>query len=328
MDNTPHVKTWQDFPEFYNNPVIQKLAKNEKWTVSTTKSPDPTKKVKMPIDMIAWMERQQIWGAAYDRGYNPLVDLQTVCNELPTATNNAYSLDALVDKIVVLDIEPKCPDTLKQKFLQLPYLYAERSMSGQGLHLIFNLPEYLLDKYPNAKKKQALKDDNGYYEILLCHMVTFTRDVLPPSQCTGSIDDFDNVFELLASQAKESKTGTHAIITDIETDMIPYYDELMDSLSNRQYGKTIEDFPQKGNKTGYNNSSFEFGMSGFYYRALKRLLTNNTYKDHTYTDEEKAIIVYNCTKEHLAYRPKHDEVRSGMPWLLYVASCLIAKSDD
>ena len=80
-----------------------------------------------------------IWGAAFDRGYNPLVDLETVCKTLPTAANNTYHLDALIDKIVVLDVEPKCPEEIKRQFLSLPYLYSETSMSGNGLHLIFNL---------------------------------------------------------------------------------------------------------------------------------------------------------------------------------------------
>jgi hypothetical protein len=265
---------------------------------------------------------------AFDRGYNPLVDLQTVCETIPTAINNAYYLDATIDNVVVMDVEPKCPEPLKQKFLQLPYLYGETSMSGKGLHLIFDCPKQLLEKYPNAAKKMSLQSSNGYYEILLNHMVTFTRNVIPVSECGADISAFENIFELLAADAKPpSGTGESITIDDIDTDSIPYHDELMEALKYQKYGKTIKDFPKNGATSGYDNSSYEFGMSGFYYRALKKLLPNNRYKDHDYTDEEKAIMVYECTSMHLEHRPKHDTARRGMPWLLFIAATLISKSD-
>ena len=75
-------------------------------------------------------------------------------------------------------------------------------------------------------------------------------------------------------------------------------------------------------------SKYEFGATGFYHRALTKLLNNNKYKDHEYTDEEKAVILYSVTSEKLPFREKHEQIRNNMPWLLYVATCLIAKSDD
>ena len=325
---TPNgMPTWEDFPQFYNNPVIKQLANNERWSVSTTKSPDPTKKNKMPIDMHAFITEQKVWGASFTRGYNPYVTLQTVCETIPNAINNAYYLDALIDKFVVLDVEPKCPDEIKRQFLAMPYLYGETSMSGNGLHLIFRLPEEIMNKYPNAQNKMTLQEENGYYEILLNHMVTFTRNVIAPSNIDNPITTFEEVFEYLAQEAKPSVTAQNVIVTDITEDDIPHYDLLQKQLSNLHYSKSLTDFPQKGSKTGYNNSSYEFGMSGFYYRALNSLLKDNTYKDHEYSDEEKAYIIYKRTTEELDYRPKHDELRSGMPWLLYIATCSIAKSD-
>lgn len=329
MSTQDKIPTWEDFPAFYENPIIKSIADKEKWTVSTTKIPEGVEnhqKTKMPIDMVAFMTESKIWGAKYDRGYNPLVDLKTLCQVIPSATNNAYYLDALTDGIVVLDIEPKCPSEIKTQFLKLPYLYAETSLSGYGLHLIFYLPKIILDKYPEARNKLSLKEENGYYEILLNHMVTFTRNALPPSKCEASIDDFEGVFESLASKAKPSQSAEHVVIDEIDIESIPYYDELMDKILPQKYAKTLQDFPQKGNKTGFDNSGYEFGMSNFYYRALQRLLIDGHYKDHTFTDEEKAIIVYQCVSQNIAYRPKHDETRENMPWLLYVATCLIARS--
>ena len=74
-------------------------------------------------------------------------------------------------------------------------------------------------------------------------------------------------------------------------------------------------------------SKYEFGMTGYYFRMLSKLIKNNQYKDHTYTDEEKAIILYKVISEKIPHRDKHDQMRNKMPWLLYIATSLIAKSD-
>lgn len=308
------IPTWRDFPEFYNNPFVKQIENIEKWTVSD--------KNKRPIDMHALIHEQKVWGMAFDRGYNPLVDLKTLCNTIPSATNNAYYLDALVDKYVVLDIEPKCPEHIKQKLMELPYVYGEISMSGKGVHLVFSLPENILNKYPDAQQKQALKEENGYYEILLNHMITFTRNALPPSTCREDISIFDNVFELLAMKAKPNASNDKQIaVTSIKKEDIPYFDTLIAPLRAQKYNKSAIDFKN-------DISKYEFAVTGFYHRALMQLLDDdNRYKDHQYTDEEKAVILYSITSEKIPYRPKHDQTRNDMPWLLFIATRLLSKSD-
>lgn len=306
------VKTWRDFPDFYNNPLIKRIADNQKWTVSD--------KDKRPIDMHALINNGKIWGMAFDRGYNPMVDLKTLCERLPTAANNAYYLDALEDHFVVLDIEPKCPDNIKQKLLELPYQFAETSMSGKGYHLLFDLPDMLIDKYPVVKEKLTLKEEHGNYEILLNHVVTFTRNALPPQEKAESWNAFLNVFELLATKAKSSSQTKTVDPVDIDIDEIPYSAQLLPALMAQRYGKTPADF--------YDDmSKYEFGMTGFYYRCLCKVLKDNKYKDHEYTDEEKAVIIYYLTSHHLPHREKHDQTRNNMPWLLYIAAQLIAKNE-
>lgn len=308
------IPTWRDFPDFYENTFIKNIANSEKWTVSD--------KDKRPIDMYALIHKNKVWGMAFDRGYNPLVDLKTLCETIPSATNNAYYLDALVDKYVILDIEPKCPDKIKQRLLELPYIYGEVSMSGKGIHLVFELPEKILDRYPDAKMKLALKEDHGYYEILLNHMVTFTRKMIQPSPCTENISTFENVFELLAMKAKPSTSTINSLeITEIDTDNIPHFNTLVSPLKFQNYNKSPDDFHN-------DMSKYEFGAAGFYYHALEKLLDNNKYKGHEYTDEEKAIILYSVIKEKIPFREKHEQVRNNMPWLLYIATRLIEKSDN
>lgn len=305
--------TWRDFPQFYNNPVIQRLASQENWTVSD--------KNKRPIDMHALIHEKQVWGAAFDRGYNPLVDLNTLCEAIPNATNNAYYLDASRDGIVVLDIEPSCPDNIKQLFMGLPYLYGEVSMSGRGIHLIFNLPNMIFARYPNAQTKVALKEEHGYYEILLNHMVTFTRNTLPPAEFKSDIAIFDNVFELLASQATKTIKAASVDAGSLSMDDIPYASVVVNVLKGQNYYKRLEDFKM-------DNSKYEYNMALFYHQRMERMLGKELkFKDHAYTQEERAVMIYELLKLKIAPRPKHETERNGMPWLLYITSTMIAKTD-
>ena len=309
---------WQNYPGFYQNPVIQRLAPLERWTVST--------KDKVPVDMYHLMyhfeDDHKIWGLSQKRGYNPMVDLATLCQTIPDAVNNTFYLDALEQKIVVLDVEPSCPEPLKLEFLKIPALYAELSMSGKGLHMIFDLPEDILNRYPDARIKQVLKHESGEYEILLNHLVTFTRNTIVQTNPTRSIDDFRNLFALLASKAKASTKSTDVDISGpLDPATIPGYSTIMMALRGRVYGKSKEkDFHN-------DNSRYEFGMAAYYYNCLNRMLTAGTYfKRENYTDEQIATIVYNILVEKLPPREKHNSERSGMPFLLYLVSEVMAKN--
>lgn len=305
-------KTWRNFPYFYNSAFVRKLAGNKKWTVSD--------KTKRPIDMRAWIDREEVWGVAWDRGYNPLVDLETLKNTIPNAVNNAYYLEAETDNYVVLDIEPKCPDVIKKEMLRLPYVYGEVSMSGNGIHLVFELPRDVWDKYPVVHNKLAIKEKHGYYEILLNHMVTFTRNNIEEPYNPKSLSEFEKVFETLASEAKESAIAKEITVEDISTDNIPMFNRIMNVMVSQNYRRKPEYFHG-------DMSKYEFGMASFYYHTLQRLLKNKQFSGIEYSDEQCAIILYELLKTKLEYRPKHDTQRSNMPWLLYVATQLIGKSE-
>lgn len=324
------IMTYEDFGEFYANPVIQQIANNKRWTVSTTKEVignDGKKKSKMPLDMYALINLEKVWGCAWDRGHHPLVDLKTVCETLPTARNNAYLLDATEDGFVVLDVEGACPEFLKKEFLKLPYKYGEISMSGHGLHLIFDLPKEILAKYPYAATKASMQSKDRDYEILMAdHFVTFTRNVLPPSTCELSIEDFEHIFESLCSIQRESIKAESVRVEDIDTSNIPKFDEITNELRQQEYGKTLEDFAYE-RRQGYDNSAYEHYLSRFYYTRLKKMLREAKYADLNYSDEDKALIIYTIASEKIPYREKHDETRAGMPWLLFLVTRMIAKTD-
>lgn len=258
-----------------------------------------------------------IAGAKYTDARS-LVTLDELRNALPTATNNAYYLDALVDNIIILDIEPKCPDDIKQELLKLPYIYGEISMSGKGYHLVFHLPDNFYN-FPVATQKVVMKEEHGYYEILLNHWVTFTRNMIAPAPQDAAKDNFEQFFAKIASVQKEVVRGV-IDVTDLEPDDFPFKDDILGLLMRQPYYKTISDFSD-------DHSRFEYAFIGFLYYKLRCILNVSRIKNaHNYTDTEKAWMLYLVAKERLPYRSKHDESRDGLPWLLYTAREVIART--
>lgn len=296
------------FAPFYTNDFVKAIQHNERWTVSD--------KNKMPIDIWCLITEQRISGAQCTDG-NSLADLDTVIKTLPKAANNTYYLDSLIDNIVVLDIEPTCPDDIKDMLLKLPYLYGEISMSGKGYHLVFPLPD-CFSEYPIAQNKTVMKEEHGYYEILLNHYITFTRNAIAPS--TKEMD-FEAVFRRLASEQKES-IRKNEFTLEIDSENIPFRDEIVQMLENQKYKKSLSDF--------FNDKSkFEYGYIGFLCFKLKQILSI-TYikKRHDYNDSEKAWLLYEAAKDVIPYREKHEETRNKLPWLLYLTHEVLAKNTD
>lgn len=307
------------FKSFYENPVIMSLANKQKWTVSDSD--------KRPIDMYDWKNKGIIHGALTNKGYNPYLTLDELCTLIPNASNNAFFLDALEDDIIILDIEPVCPKELRNKLLKLPFEYAEISMSGKGIHMIFHLPHHILDEYPIVREKTYMREANGYYEILLQHMVTFTRKSIRRSSNPDGIEAFEQLFTDLAKNQKLTPKVNVATVNQNAIDSIPYYRAIYNVLINQDYKKSPEDFYNE-DQSKIDYSAFEFATCGFYYRRFLKHVPKRTYKDHTYSDAELSLIIYSVIKEKVPHRAKHDESRKGMPWLLFVAATFVAKAKE
>lgn len=310
--NHMNIKTWRDFPAFYAHPFIRSIAEHEAWTVSD--------KDKKPIDMWDFAlyntdaHRPPTGAKAPTREY--LMTLKGVCDTIPTAPNNAYYFDCQRTGHVLLDVEPACPDELKRKFLATNYVYGEVSMSGKGYHLVYRTPE-CFSKYPDAMKKLKMQDSKDTYEFLLEHYVTFTRILLPPAGPDAvPIDDW---FEQLCARQKYvAKTDAFNVEAERPKD-IPQLSVIMMVMENNlSYKKTIEDF-------GGDNSRYEFGYAAMVYKRLERVLKQFR---HKYTQTQKAWIIYDILVKRIPYREKHDTMRDGMPWLLYVIQEMMAKNAD
>lgn len=318
--DTPIYYTNPFYPTFIQHPFIQQIALNKRWTISDN--------IKRPIDMIEYKTKGKIVGATYCNEKS-LVSLPELYQLIPNAANFAYYLDATKDNFVVLDIEPTCPAHVKKDLLQMQPLYIETSMSGNGIHMVFEYPKDIIEKYEHAKEKVVLKGDNHDYEILIKHYVTFTGRQLQifPSNNPKS---FRELFETLASRQKPSATKADIDFDEmkpVDTKELPFLMELLHTAMQR-YPKKPDDF-KKANGRDNDTSLWEYAVIGYMYRKLKEILqVQKIARDHEYTLEEQIWIMHEIIYDYIDYRPKHDTLRGGRPFLIYLMESVIAKYEQ
>lgn len=294
------------FPDFYQNKAIKELANTPRWTAST---PD-----KIPINIVRAIQTK---GKVIDNCYDPqtdCTDLYTITKALPNLFNHTFFLDCFRDHYVVLDIEPSCDEETKKRFLNLPYIYVERSMSGKGYHMIFRLPD-TIHAYPEIKNKTTWRSEKKDYELLLYHTVTFTRNTkdIPPSDHSES---FLTLFEELA-KIQEKTTAKPIDISTIRPKEIPLKDYVHTMLLDSPVlQRTVKDYHD-------DQSSYEMAQITLLIGNLEKLLTTDELllaANHIYTNEEKAWIIYDVLITRIPYRKKHDTKRANLPYLLYSIS--------
>ena len=246
-----------------------------------------------------------------------LMTLSDVCKYVPNAKNHAYYFDSNTTGCIVLDVEPDCPDELKAEFLKTNYIYGEVSMSGKGYHLIYETPACLQD-YPEAMKQTVMKDGKRKFEFLLEHWVTFTRILIPPAQ--DNAKPIDEYFEqMCAQQVHVQKKYDFDIEAERPKDIPQLSVIMMVMKNNLEYKKTLQDFDN-------DQSRYEFGFAAMLHKRLERILL--TFKNHEYTQTERAWIIYDILVEQIPYRDKHDTYRNGKPWLLYLIQEVMAKNNE
>lgn len=308
------------YTAFIQHPFVQKIANNQLWTISDN--------IKRPIDMIVLRDQHKVVGATFSNE-NSLVSLYELYNIIPNAANYAYYLDAHTDNFVVLDIEPSCSDKTKNELLQMNPLYIETSMSGKGIHMIFEFPKDIMDKYPDAKNKIVFRGDNHEYEILINHYVTFTGRQISHEPVENP-KSFRDLFEKLASRQKPTATKSDINIDEmqpVDTKELPFLMELLTTAMNR-YNKTPDDF-KKENGHDNDTSRWEYAIIGYMYSKLQNILkVQKIANDHTYTLEEQIWIMYQIIYDYIEHRPKHDTLRNGRPFIIFLMETIIAKYEN
>lgn len=305
-----HTDPRSAYPAFYENPIIMAISDAARWTVSDNE--------KVPIDMRALLDRGLIWGAR-EISETCLVTLDEMTDKLPQAANNAYYLRAQTDGFLVLDIEKTCPPEVAAELLKIPAMYVETSMSGRGYHLVLPLPANFW-AYPIATGKRVLKEQHGWYEILLDHWVTFTRNVIPATalpQPDLSGNAWEDLYETLASNAVEAPTVEFDIA--MERPDIVRLDQIIELMTRRGLDKGLDDFHG-------DYSRFEFSTLGTLYNRLRPILVaiKDAEPGADFDASAKSWLLYEAATRLLPPRGKHDEIRNGMPLLLNAAAELVA----
>lgn len=309
------------FPDFYENKAILSIAGENRWTISDAN--------KRPVDMFEVRVNHRVMGCRPDIPCSTTT-LDDTIKVIPYPKNHAFLLDCLTDNIVVLDIEPSCRTSLIRKFMSLPYLYGEKSLSGRGIHLILPVPK-CFDEFPIAKNKLKLQHKTGQYEILQNHWVTFTRSTLAnPTNPNGNDSLWENLYASLAKEVKESTpTVADYEVLGENLDEIPDSKEILDILSNgNPYKKTPDNFLREDGTADM--SRYETGWLNHKYRTMQTLLKASFIKknQHDYTLSEQTLLLAELARRNLEHRDKHDEVRTGMPYLLYTSQWVIMRSEQ
>lgn len=304
---------------FIKQTWLSKIANEKRWTISDCE--------KMPVDMYLLKYRQLIKGADSTVPYS-LISLHELYKDFPDATNVAFNLDAAFHNIVILDIEPTCPENIKSQILKIPTIYAETSMSGKGIHMVFDYPEDIIMKYPNAAEKPALKRKDKYYEILLSHYVTFTGKAINfvKSKCVQDQTQFRNIFEVLAREQKPTQRASVDFnLDDIKPVKCNVTEDILKYLMH--YADTLQWYIQKHDDLGEekDNSSFELGYISKLNVKLNAILKISYIHEEItsrggLTLQEKIWFLTHTATEKLPYRSKHDEFRDGLPWLMYLSN--------
>lgn len=310
---------------FINEPVIKYMATQKRWAISDPRKKenynDPylQEKAPMNVNMLMCNMVKYVNPSVPDS----MVSLDVAYNFAPNCGRYAYYLDTMLDNLIIIDIEKTCPPELLVEFLKLPYIYAETSMSGKGVHLIMAKPSNFHDI--EQSQKTVIKDPRGYYEILQNHWCTFTGNPLPQNngsfvRITPPTLSWDDVYKEIALASPMSAVGDITTeIADIKD--VPQANELMEMtkifvLEDEQYLKALD------NTDG---SAREFSIISTIKRSLD--ITNAILNVPLSTEEEIAVI-FELASDHdiIEYRPKHETVRQGMLWLHYTVINVLAKS--
>lgn len=278
-----------------NKPIFDKMKNKPLWTVSSNK--------KIPLDLQWFIEHKNepnaIKGAKYqdERSLGTYYELE---EHIPNHANATYYYQMNNEDYLFLDIEPKCPDNIKQHLLQLPYVYGETSMSGKGIHLLIPKPKNIND-FPDALIKTQLKEYHGYYELLVNHYATFTGKEIP---LPTKINDFtEKLYQSLAQKAVATKSIELMDSEEINIEDIPYHNEIIELVMRKPFEKELTD---------YNNdySKYEFGMMNYYAHRIYQRANLDIFKAYNHSDEELLNLLYSIINDNIEHRTKHEEKRN------------------
>lgn len=261
--------------------VPEKLKKMPIWTLST--------KDKMPINFIETINRGKIIGLTA-RDKTQTVDYNTLCYHI---TDAAIITMTIPDGYMILDVESYASEEFKNYCKTLNPIYAEMSISGKGMHLLFEYPSNYND-YPNAMIKSVIKSKDKTFEFLFDHACIFTGNEIQTTKETP-------IEALYASVAKHVVKPKDIAITHFEP-LTEYDRPLVEYLLNSGlYDKAMF---SRNNGT-IDTSAFDFATVANWYNMIK--IYCDLIKTQLPSNEKiLSILYYVATKK--IYRDKFEKI--------------------
>lgn len=321
----------QQAPEFFNHPFIRSIANTPCWTISGHVNDTD----KCPIDIAELYWNHRVIGCSTKNKNSSATLYQTldVINRInPGAlpANHAFNMDTLRDNFVLIDVEPECPDELKQKFLQLPCIYMEKSMSGKGIHIVMPVPEEYKQS-EEMKELTKLQANTRYYEVMFCHWVTFTRNII--HQTTVAPDDsfFHKILKGLWAEHKTtiqySWDGSDTNnLNNIDPYSIPGAKEMLSILLKDD----VNTYKEPDDDMREDTSRYVFSIAGHYCNVMEKLMKSSWIRNikADYNDREKAVILHAAIKDRVPQREKNTSRRGNMTWLMQQCCRCVASHKD
>lgn len=340
------------------HPVTAQIALSPRWTISEPGT-------KKPLDLRGFLlDGHGPYGAQFP-DQRCLLTLSELRDFAPNPINCAFRLEAGLDGLLVLDIEPSCDPVIAERFLsRLPWLYAEASMSGRGAHLLMPLP-VSFHHFPNAIAKPKVQSEDSTYEVLISHYATFTGRPLPrtpPPMNQESLAEWDRLWCSLAAPADRrpsltsvvfdgSDLSAMATMDDAELEDPSWDDDevrvpgLTDAIETLTSMHGLDDLSDHHG----DHSKWHWALLGDLHERLTEHLSD--YEDPRpvaeqvrvelekwsritksppppqplYGPDQEAFIIYRALIELVPHRPKHDELRDGLPLLLAAAAKLVSQ---
>lgn len=332
----------QDYPmvhpiTFSQNPLVAHLANEPYWTVSDDE--------KRPVNARILLESGAVMNARPEE--DPMVTLHALdANKNLDAVNRAYRLRARENRVMMIDVEPDAPDSMKQNVLNFPSHYTELSKNG-GVHAMILVPDdcindqnrYMFDDLSVFKEPVPKGEQRGaYFEVLFNdHYVTFTKKMLTHKPCVDYTQDAgakDALVKFLANivELDKQKKQEREIAKQYRIQLM---DDFLDDEKEKLVSKFIGLSPFESaraqaeakdiNDFGGDGSRYEMSIANSL--AYQVINTHSLIQDtQSFQDmatklshQDLVYAIYLLLKDAAPYREKHEEDRDGLPWLLYTS---------
>ncbi len=266
---------------------------------------------KVPVAMDSW-GTDRLRGNRH-RDETDCVDLPRLLDLVPDGTSYGFYLDSREAGIVVADIEPDCPEDLRERLLDAPWAYGEISVSGKGLHLLF-LADDLGGSF--VEDAERLRSENNWFEFLQRHWVTFTGKALardPGYDLTSLRELYEGCPTALGGSSSTAARDAAELACARRPARNSYEGDeatLMAYLERLEYGRSPADF-------GDDRSTYEWTRMRW---LLHRIRESREYGGLGRSQAEE--IAAECARRTFpdAYeREVKKGIRQGLPWFSWLA---------